>query len=175
MQICARASLFECTFYSWTRCPHYEGETREGDSRLRALKWSVPALVGCRGGRQVSDHRGTLLISKRPPPPWNHHRALGMDLLQGPTGRRFLVDEVPLDTDRTRELPVACSVDWTGLPDGQSRQKLPDFVAFSLSAQHKRQEVTVTQCRMRVEKGVYIFRGTSLIRKHPPPRTTTGP
>ena len=38
---------------------------------------------------------GTLLIRKCPPPQ-DHHRALGISLLQGPRGMRFLMREVPL-------------------------------------------------------------------------------
>ena len=30
------------------------------------------------------------------PTPWDHHRPLGIGLLQGPTGRWFLISEVPL-------------------------------------------------------------------------------
>ena len=29
-------------------------------------------------------------------PPWDHHRGLGIDLLQGSRGRQFLMSEVPL-------------------------------------------------------------------------------
>ena len=40
-------------------------------------------------------YRGTSLMRKRPPPK-GHLRALGIAILQGPTGRRFLMGEVPL-------------------------------------------------------------------------------
>ena len=40
-------------------------------------------------------YRGISLIRKRPPP-YDPPMALGMVLLQGPTGWRFLVSEVPL-------------------------------------------------------------------------------
>ena len=42
-----------------------------------------------------ADYRGTSLIRNRPPP-YDHHRALGMVLLQGPRGALFLMSEVPL-------------------------------------------------------------------------------
>jgi len=45
--------------------------------------------------RKEWKYRGTSFIRKRPTP-WDHHRALGVGLLQGPKGRRFLVSEVPL-------------------------------------------------------------------------------
>ena len=38
--------------------------------------------------------------AKKQPPPYDHHRALGMVLLQGPRGRRFLMTEVPLQGGR---------------------------------------------------------------------------
>jgi len=41
------------------------------------------------------EYRGTSLIRKRPPP-YDHHRAPGMVLLQGPRRRRFLMSEAPL-------------------------------------------------------------------------------
>ena len=40
-------------------------------------------------------YRGTSLIRNRTPP-YEHHRALGMVLLQGPMGALFLLSEVPL-------------------------------------------------------------------------------
>jgi hypothetical protein len=40
-------------------------------------------------------YRGTLLIGNLTPP-WDHHRALGKVLLQGPKGALFLTREVPL-------------------------------------------------------------------------------
>jgi hypothetical protein len=41
--------------------------------------------------------RGTLLIRNSPHPPWDHHRAIGIFLLQGPSrGALFLMTEVPL-------------------------------------------------------------------------------
>ena len=36
------------------------------------------------------------LVQKKHPSPWDHHRSLGIGLLQGPTGWVFLVSEVPL-------------------------------------------------------------------------------
>ena len=36
------------------------------------------------------------LAHKKPPPPQDFHRALGIVLLQGPKGARFLMSEVPL-------------------------------------------------------------------------------
>ena len=36
------------------------------------------------------------LAHKQPPPPQDRHRALDIALLQGPTGRWFLMIEVPL-------------------------------------------------------------------------------
>jgi hypothetical protein len=36
------------------------------------------------------------LAYKKPPHPWDHHRALGMRLLYGPRGGRFLSGEVPV-------------------------------------------------------------------------------
>ena len=35
------------------------------------------------------------LAHKKPPPPWDHRRALGIFLLYGPRGGRFLMGEVP--------------------------------------------------------------------------------
>ena len=40
-------------------------------------------------------YRGTSLI-RNLHPPQDHHRGLGIFLLQGPTGRRFLMSEVPV-------------------------------------------------------------------------------
>ena len=40
--------------------------------------------------------QGYLASKTPPPPPWNHHRALGTGLLQGPRRRLFLMSEVPL-------------------------------------------------------------------------------
>ena len=40
-------------------------------------------------------YRGTSLIRKRTPP-YDHHRALGVTVLQDPTGWHFLMSEVPL-------------------------------------------------------------------------------
>jgi hypothetical protein len=47
-------------------------------------------------GADCPAYRGTSLIRNRPPPPKEHHRALGTGLLQGPGGVHFLVSEVPL-------------------------------------------------------------------------------
>ena len=44
---------------------------------------------------QCTSYRGTSLTKKRPPP-WDHRRALGIGLLQGPRGLRFLMSEVSL-------------------------------------------------------------------------------
>ena len=40
--------------------------------------------------------QGYLAHKKPTPPPEDHHRALGIALLRGPTGTRFLMGEVPL-------------------------------------------------------------------------------
>jgi len=42
-------------------------------------------------------YRGTSLIRNRLPPQ-DHRRAIGIGLLEGPMGRRFLMSEVPLYT-----------------------------------------------------------------------------
>ena len=44
---------------------------------------------------EASLYSGTSLIRNRAPPR-DHHRALGIALLWGPTGRRFLMDKVSL-------------------------------------------------------------------------------
>ena len=36
------------------------------------------------------------LAHKKTPAPLDHHRALGIGLLQGPRGKRFIMSEVPL-------------------------------------------------------------------------------
>ena len=36
------------------------------------------------------------LAHKKHPPPWHHHRYLGIGLLYSPTGGRVLMSEVPL-------------------------------------------------------------------------------
>ena len=41
-------------------------------------------------------YRGTSLIRKRPLPPKDHQRALGIGLRQSPRGGSFLMSEVPL-------------------------------------------------------------------------------
>ena len=40
-------------------------------------------------------YRGNSLI-RHSPPLWDHHRVLGIVLLQGPRRRQFLLSEVPL-------------------------------------------------------------------------------
>ena len=40
--------------------------------------------------------QGYLAHKKLPPRPQNHHRALGIGLLQGPRGGQFIMGEVPL-------------------------------------------------------------------------------
>ena len=52
--------------------------------------------------------RGTLLI-RNIPPHWDHHRALGIFLPQGPRGALFLISEVPLyeRSERQRHLSNA--------------------------------------------------------------------
>jgi len=40
--------------------------------------------------------QGYLAHKKTPPPPKDHHRALGIGLLSGPRGERFLMSEVSL-------------------------------------------------------------------------------
>ena len=51
--------------------------------------------VGAWGG-VVREYSGASLIRNCPPPPQDHHRRPGISLLEGPGGRRFLMDEVPL-------------------------------------------------------------------------------
>ena len=46
-------------------------------------------------GHAILRFKGTLLIRKRPPP-YDHHRSLGIGLLWSPTGGLFLMSEVPL-------------------------------------------------------------------------------
>jgi len=61
---------------------------------------AVPRLV-CRsqpyslGACSEDAYRGTSLIRKRPPP-YDHHRPLGVSLLYGPRGGHFLMIELPL-------------------------------------------------------------------------------
>ena len=43
---------------------------------------------------RLTPYRGTSLI-RNPPPPWDHRRVLGIVLLLGPRGARFLMSEVP--------------------------------------------------------------------------------
>ena len=54
----------------------------------------------CVRARDVSTdemhYGGTSLIRTPPPSPKDHQRALDIALLQGPTGRRFLIDEVSM-------------------------------------------------------------------------------
>ena len=46
------------------------------------------------GRGDANTYRGTLLI-RNSTPPKDHHRALGIVLLQGPRGALFLMSEVP--------------------------------------------------------------------------------
>ena len=41
--------------------------------------------------------KGTSLI-RTPPPPWDHHRALGIGVMQDSVGRQFLMSEESLHT-----------------------------------------------------------------------------
>ena len=50
------------------------------------MRWACPAELG---------YWDTSLI-RNSPPPQDHYRALGIVLLQGPRGARFLMSEVPL-------------------------------------------------------------------------------
>ena len=78
-----------------------ERERRERDNRLRALGNSVSSGQRRARGREREvdrvpvQYRGTSLVRNRTPPK-GPHRALGIVLLQGPRGRRFLMSEVPL-------------------------------------------------------------------------------
>ena len=57
-------------------------------------------LYGSLVGPSASAHRRVpvqgYLAHKKQPPPEDHHRSLGIGLLQGPTGGVFLMSEVPL-------------------------------------------------------------------------------
>ena len=66
---------------------------------LRPLLFGTPPTV---------PYRGTSLTRKIHPP-WNHHRSLGIGLLKGPTGRMFLVSEVPLYAPRATNLLLELS------------------------------------------------------------------
>ena len=56
------------------------------------------------GGRR--EHMGTSLIKKSPPPPQDHHRALGIVLLQGLGGKLFLMSETPLHREESEQVCI---------------------------------------------------------------------
>ena len=58
---------------------------------LCATRASAPTMVDRR-------YRGTSRM-RNSPPPWDHHRALGIFLLECPRGALFLMSEVPLPHD----------------------------------------------------------------------------
>jgi len=61
-------------------------------SRHHSCAARLPELVGFRGGwRQRSNS-----LIRNSAPPQDHQRALGIVLLYGPTGARFLMSEAPL-------------------------------------------------------------------------------
>ena len=84
------------------------------------------------------------LAHKKPPSPQDFHRALGIGLLQGPSGRRFLVSEVPLYGCPTacisRRAPtypsgsqaVPRTGSWTGPPRGKRAPRV------GISSPHRR-------------------------------------
>ena len=59
--------------------------------------WSALGVIE-RHFRQVLVSLQGRLTHKKPPPPLDHHRALGVGLLWGPTGGVFVMSEVPLYT-----------------------------------------------------------------------------
>ena len=56
---------------------------------------SEPCSVAISAFHVALPYRGTLLISKTPPP-WDHCGALGIVLLCGPRGGRFAMSEAPM-------------------------------------------------------------------------------
>ena len=64
--------------------------------RVRGTPVVKHGLIG--GRERTRPYRGTSLIRNRPPPR-EYHRALGIALLKGPKGKRFLVSEVSLYGD----------------------------------------------------------------------------
>ena len=73
-----------------------------GRFRLRR-KSPQPARIGRKHwSRYLQNHLQIVpgiqryLADKKQPPPMDHHRALGIFLLQGPRGALFLTREVPL-------------------------------------------------------------------------------
>ena len=50
------------------------------------------------------------LSNKKHPPPWDHHRSLGIGLLQCPTGGGVLMSEVPMNSLKMhmRRLSISC-------------------------------------------------------------------
>ena len=45
---------------------------------------------------EVPLYRGGYFAHKTHPPPWEHHKSLGIVLLKGPSGGLFLMSKVPL-------------------------------------------------------------------------------
>ena len=65
------------------------------DLRMRSV--FVKKLKTGRPGRSGRSLQG-LLTHKKDPPPYDHHRSLGIGLLWGPRDGLFLIGEVPLYT-----------------------------------------------------------------------------
>ena len=133
-------------------CPHH---------RLNAPPLEPSVATG-----PLKDYRGTSLTKTRPTP-WDHHRALGVGLLQGPRVGRFIMSEVPLYS-RTG-LGNASLDSCAPLPSPPPQcPPLETFLATGLAPRLLSGDTTPCRTTGVTLHSHIRYRGASLVRNHLP-------